>query len=355
MADCPQLNHNSLKEYNSSIVYAFNWYNFNWGSEEYRNKAVELAKSSKEYSMYADSLRDGDYSYVRACAVYLHLISNGQSLEQKHLDDLHNKLEENLAKVKSGGVRKAQASPDPEVTKSTRDESAKKANEIAIHEACGQIDDAIDEFCDNRKVTDLSPVALICSNGVIREKVFEYVNHIKSEFELALSGTDKELRSAYSHYTVKDLKKLVTMLDDFIASCARLKKIKTPTRKQHQTPHQITKKINTALYMRDNSVRGIQPFKFVGSKTMYVYNTETRRLIRYVAQNAMSLSANGMSVVNYDPEKSSSKTVRNPQKFFNGKSGLLKKTEIKEMWESIKGESKTIPSRLNNSFIILCC
>lgn len=58
MADCPQLNHNSLKEYNSSIVYAFNWYNFNWDSEEYRNKAVELAKSSKEYSTYADSLRD---------------------------------------------------------------------------------------------------------------------------------------------------------------------------------------------------------------------------------------------------------------------------------------------------------
>lgn len=353
MADCPQLNHNSLKEYNSSIVYAFNWYNFNWDSEEYRNKAVELAKASKEYSVYADSLRDGDYSYVRACAVYLHLIANGQILAKKHLDDLHTKLEENLDKVKNAVVRKTQVAP--EVSKNTREEASKKANEMAIREACGQIDDALDEFFNTKKVTNLSPVAVICSNATIREKVFDFVNSIKDEFELAVGGTDKEMRSAYSHYTVSELKKLIAMLEDFIASCARLKKAKTPTKKRIQTPQQITKKINTALYMQDNSVRGLQPFKFVGSKTMYVYNTESRRLVRYVAQNAMSLSANGMSVVNYDPEKSSSKTVRNPQKFFNGKSGLLKKTEIKEMWESIKGESKTIPSRLNNSFIILAC
>ena len=240
MADCPQLNHNSLKEYNSSIVYAFNWYNFNWDSEEYRNKAVELAKSSKEYSTYADSLRDGDYSYVRACAVYLHLIANGQALAQKHLDDLHNKLEENLAKVKNNVVRKTQVAP--EVTKSTREENTKKANEVAIREACGQIDDAIDEFCDNRKVTDLSPVALICSNSTIRERVFEFVNHIKSEFELALSGTDKELRSAYSHYTVKDLKKLVTMLDDFIASRRLKHQHESNTKRHNKSPRRLTRR-----------------------------------------------------------------------------------------------------------------
>jgi len=99
----------------------------------------------------------------------------------------------------------------------------------------------------------------------------------------------------------------------------------------------------------------IDPKKIIGAQELWVFNTKTRKLGKYVAGNGFStgeLSVKGASIVGFDENKSIQKTVRKPDvtlKEFQ-KAG---KVALRKFLEDIKATDIKLTGRINKETILL--
>jgi hypothetical protein len=99
----------------------------------------------------------------------------------------------------------------------------------------------------------------------------------------------------------------------------------------------------------------IDPKKIIGAQELWVFNTKTRKLGKYVAGNGFStgeLSVKGASIVGFDENKSIQKTVRKPDvtlKEFQ-KAG---KVALRKFLEDIKATDIKLTGRINKEIILL--
>ena len=79
-------------------------------------------------------------------------------------------------------------------------------------------------------------------------------------------------------------------------------------------PLSLDKVVSKLKYKKEDIALGIvslNPTNIVGSKEIWVYNTRTRKLSQYKAEDASGLSVKGASLLNYSAE-SAEKTLRKP-------------------------------------------
>ena len=99
----------------------------------------------------------------------------------------------------------------------------------------------------------------------------------------------------------------------------------------------------------------IDPKKIIGAQELWVFNTKTRKLGKYVASNGFSseeLSVKGASIIGFDEKKSVQKTVRKPDvtlKEFQ-KAG---KVALRKFLEDIKATDIKLTGRINKDIILL--
>jgi ribosomal protein S3 len=65
---------------------------------------------------------------------------------------------------------------------------------------------------------------------------------------------------------------------------------------------------------QDNEAKvvSINPVDIIGSQELWVYNTKTRKLGKYVAEHLGQLGVKGTTITGYDTTKSVAKTLRKP-------------------------------------------
>ena len=89
------------------------------------------------------------------------------------------------------------------------------------------------------------------------------------------------------------------------------KVVRAPRKKK---PVSQDKLIARLKYKKDDSTLGIvsvNPIQLLGAKEVWVYNTRTRKLSQYKANDIDGISVNGTGLVNYSTD-SVEKTVRKP-------------------------------------------
>ena len=99
----------------------------------------------------------------------------------------------------------------------------------------------------------------------------------------------------------------------------------------------------------------IDPKKIIGAQELWVFNTKTRKLGKYVASNGFSseeLSIKGASITGFDEKKSIQKTVRKPDvtlKEFQ-KAG---KVALRKFLEDINATDIKLTGRINKEIVLL--
>ena len=90
----------------------------------------------------------------------------------------------------------------------------------------------------------------------------------------------------------------------------------------------------------------------VGATTLWVYNTKNRKLGVYVADSITQvLSVKGASIVGYDANKSTQKTVRKPEKLKGA--DKLPRTKMQKVYDEIRATETKLNGRLNEHTILL--
>jgi hypothetical protein len=168
----------------------------------------------------------------------------------------------------------------------------------------------------------------------------------------------QQLREGYAHLTKADAKTYLEALETLHGACDVVIDAAKATRKPRAKKAPSKEKLIAKLkYLeRDDKLQlvSVNPLEIIDAKEVWVYNTKTRKLGKYVADEHATLQVKGAGLQFYDEKNSIQKTLRKPDETLKEfkKAG---KVALRKFMDNIKTTDIKLNGRLNSDTIILKC
>jgi len=229
------------------------------------------------------------------------------------------------------------------------------------------VEGEIDDFFQNKFKSKFKLITILQVNeitgkaaGMISDLYAQEISDI-TELLNPPKEPDDEFEQLTEGYPYKkaELKKILafyTMLAEDADHYANSQKANRKIRvKKAPSIEKVVAKLKYAVTNEQYKLVSIDPKKIIGSQELWVFNTKTRKLGKYVAGNGFStgeLSVKGTGIIGFDEKKSVQKTVRKPDvtlKEFQ-KAG---KVALRKFLEDIKATDIKLTGRINKDVILL--
>ena len=227
-------------------------------------------------------------------------------------------------------------------------------------ELLGDLECLEDEFIRTRKVPNVNILSWLRSKNVPQQIVPAMIDFYAERLAFMMEvkeGKDKQLKEGYEHLKRKEVDLWIKWYNDVITDLDAYKRVKASQRKvRTKKPVSPEKLVRKLKYLKDDAelnVTSVNPKDIIGAQTLWVYNTKTRKLGKYVASTTdQVLSVKGSTILGWDPKQSVSKTLRKPKeqlKEFQG-SG---KVQLRTFLDKIKATEVKLNGRTNAQTILL--
>jgi hypothetical protein len=178
-----------------------------------------------------------------------------------------------------------------------------------------------------------------------------------AELELLASGkADEQLKEGYSHRSKKQIKNLIAFYQEIMSACDMLaqeaKVNRAPRAKKTQPKEKVVAKLK---YMKSNEplkLVSINPTDIIGAKELWIFNTKTRKLGKYMASEFQDLGVKGTTITNFDEFKSIQKTVRKPEEKLK-EFKAAGKVQLRKFLEDINATDTKMNGRINEDTVLL--
>jgi len=174
--------------------------------------------------------------------------------------------------------------------------------------------------------------------------------------ELASGKADEQLREGYSHRSKKQIKNLIAFYQEIMSACDMLAQEAKVNRKPRKTKVVPKDKIVAKLkYMKTNEplkLVSINPTDIIGAGELWIFNTKTRKLGKYVASEFNTLGVKGTTITNFDEFKSVQKTIRKPEEKLK-EFKAAGKVQLRKFLEDINATDTKMNGRINEETILL--
>ena len=183
-----------------------------------------------------------------------------------------------------------------------------------------------------------------------------YARNLAELEELASGKADEQLREGYSHRSRKQIKNLIAFYQEIKSACDMLaqeaKVNRAPRARKAQPKEKIVAKMK---YMKSNEplkLVSINPTDIIGAKELWVFNTKTRKLGKYIANEYMDLGVKGTTITGFNETTSIQKTVRKPEeKLKEFKSAG--KVQLRKFLDEINATDTKMNGRINEDTVLL--
>ena len=174
-----------------------------------------------------------------------------------------------------------------------------------------------------------------------------------------------QLTEGYAHLKKADIKMFTTAIEelmtalDFVIDTA--KATRAPRKSKPKSATKLVEKLKFSKTDDKFQLASINPDQIIGANELWVFNTKTRKLGKYVAKNidpkgmgrvGSGLSVKGTTIIQYDEELSLQKTLRKPAdqlKEFKGAG----KVALRKFLDDIKTTDTKLNGRCNPDTILL--
>lgn len=328
------------------MIKTLSWYSQNKDTKDAAKWAAEYFKKKLKLDV-SSVIKEFPSTFGFVCRIVL----NGGQLnikDQLWFDDM-------IVKVKARLNEPEVIEEKPKaIVINIQDRIRAKADD-AIAELEGQIDDMITSgFSANSQ-----PYAVfhtMQTKDAHTKFIVEWAKGKRIEFDEVLNTDDKELKEAYSNFTKPQLKKMVAYFDQVILDCQKISgestKSRKPRKRKAKSPEQLVAKMNFMDEFKELKLKSIAPTEIIGTMQLWVYNTKTRKLGVYHAEDAGGLSVKGSSILNFVESKSVQKKLRKPAELIpevlNGG-----KVFLRNVMESIRAVDSKLTGRINADTILL--
>jgi hypothetical protein len=173
----------------------------------------------------------------------------------------------------------------------------------------------------------------------------------------AKTTKDEDLKEAYSYMKAADYKRYDVFYTKLFADLIAYNQTKKATKKAAvRKPPAKEKLVRSLKYLKNDATLklvSINPVDIIGADQLWVYNTKSRKLGKYVADDhGGALGVKGASIIGFNESKSTQKTLRKPDEQI--KAFLSSnKIELRKFLESIKTTEIKLNGRIGADTILL--
>lgn len=324
-----------------NLVQALNWYNYNSDESNYKTWLSQYLAQQDSFSK-SDIAKATSARVPRAIAAIARMESRGVATgEQARVLAFAMKAIESSTYVEESDVA-------PTNVISIRDR---------LKESCtphmAWIDDQIDNFIAGKPYNDniydyLNAQGCKAGHARVIREAFQF-NF--DEMALLKDG-DPAVVECYEAYGKKAIKVLVAFYEKLESDLAQLEQTKKAARVRKVRKPNVEKMLSKVKYCKESTefkVGSIHPQKVLGSEQLWVFNTKTRQLGRYVGSN---IQFKRSSLLNTDIEQSVSKKLRKPEDFLKVVMSASK-SQLNKQFDTIKAVAKPMNGRLNEFTVLL--
>lgn len=333
---------------------SFYYYNYFYSQKDTKKYVVEFLKTA-EYSKEQIKAfeRSADRSMpMTACSL---VMANraGMPLKDKHIAFIKECVAKSIADaapeedVPSGVV--INTAPKPSIQDRMNEKTA---------ETMGELEGYYDEVLTG--TSKFKHYDFFTTNNVPQSQLAKYEEvYIKrgAELEEAQQGLDEQLKEAYSHYKAADFKRVLQWIRELVDAIAQYRNVKKASKKV-RAPRAVSKekvvaKLKYAKEDKVNKLVSINPADIIGAQELWIFNSKTRKLGKYVADALTGpLGVKGTSIIGYNESASVCKTLRKPAeqlKEFN-KAG---KVQLRKFLDEIKATETKLNGRISADIVLL--
>ena len=329
---------------------ALNWYSNNKGTKEALKYATDYFKKKLKITNVDSVLKDMPSTFGFVCRISI----NGGVLSTKDQAWLDAEVEQIKIKSKKKKPVVVDTTPTKPVI-TIQDRIAEKSSEC-LAEMEGQIDDMIlSDFKDFPSPYGLMHTMAIKSAHT--RFIVEWAKKRRNEFDEVLNNTtDKDLKEGYSNFTKPNLKKIISYCDQVILDCQKITSdgavTRKPRKRKEKSPDQLVSKVKVCVEFKELNLKSVDTKQILGATQLWVYNTKTRKLGVYQAEDAGGFQVKGSSLTNFSETKSIQKKLRKPEVSLPE---VLKagKVTLRNYLDGIRAVEGLLNGRLNVDTILL--
>ena len=166
-----------------------------------------------------------------------------------------------------------------------------------------------------------------------------------------------QLREGYSHLTKKDAQAYLSALETLTGACMLVIDSSKATRKPRAKKAPSKEKIVAGLKYKQvddkYQIASVNPLDLLQSTEIWVFNTKTRKLGKYVAaEDASIMTVKGSTIIGYDEVKSLQKTLRKPEETLK-EFKAAGKIKLRKFLEEINTTETVLSGRISADVVIL--
>lgn len=278
----------------------------------------------------------------------------GMPLKEKQIKYLVDTVNKVLAQSAKDVVKEETVSEAPKARVPNIQDRLNEKMAGIIGELEGEFDEVLS------KATKFKAYDFLVANNVPQAQLGKFERVLAprlEELQLAFDGKDEQLVEGYSYLKPADFKRVIAWVTDVLASIEQYRGVKKATKRATvRKPPAKEKLVSKLKYLKAESTLklvSINPVDIIGAQVLFVYNVKTRKIGRYVAEDmGGSLNVKGTTIVGYDANKSTSKTLRKAdvqlKEFFKAS-----KVELRKFIEGIKTIESKLNGRINADTILL--
>ena len=174
--------------------------------------------------------------------------------------------------------------------------------------------------------------------------------------ELASGSADEQLKEAYKHRSRKQIKNFIVFLTEIRNACDMLmQEAKVNKKPRAKKPTDKSKLVAKLKYMKTNEplkLVSVNPVDIIGAGELWVYNSKTRKLGKYVAAEFHELGVKGTTITGFDENKSICKTLRKPEEKLK-EFKAAGKIALRKFLDEVNATDTKMNGRLNEETILL--
>jgi len=174
-----------------------------------------------------------------------------------------------------------------------------------------------------------------------------------------------QLKEGYAHLKKADIKKFRTAIEDLMAALDFIIDSAKATRKPRKAkPKSATKLVEKLKYAKTDEkykLASVDPTLIVGANELWVFNTKTRKLGKYVAANidpkgmgrdGTGLQVKGTTIIGFDETASIQKTIRKPDDVLK-EFKAAGKVKLRTFMDNINSVDTKLNGRCNPDTVLL--
>jgi hypothetical protein len=344
-------------EFDHFMRKSLNYYNYFYTQKDLKKHVIAWMKEVKDFTPEEirafERASDRTVSMTTCGLIMAH--RKGMPLQERHIEFIDANILESINSKSAEEVVEVVAEEKPKAYVPTIQD---RLNE-KTSETIGELEGHYDEFIKNSNY-NFKPYDYLVANNVPQSQLSKYEAVYQARFDELRQAYEKEeeqIAEGYSHYKAADFKRVMAFIDQILNDIIQYRGVKKATKKV-RAPKSVSKEkvVSKLKYAREDKVLrlvSINPADIIGSQELWVYNSKTRKLGKYIADSLKGpLNVKGTGIIGFDEHKSVTKTLRKPEEKLK-EFARASKIELRKFLDNIKATETKLNGRINADIVLL--